>query len=162
MRLARRLEAAAIIALRANVAIAALFPAAKVRERLSDDDFTPSGELSKPVLIITADDNGRTGPSGSPIRALSLSITARMNAKLAEGDADSGDAIAAAIEAYLDTTNHKAALTAASAGSASEHKLAVMLARRTPGVQIGYEGLIRTHGYRLECQGVALEHTVAS
>lgn len=156
MRIERRLEQNAI----AFVATDATLAQYTQRERIADETLRPEtdpGEpaaLPEPVLVITAQDNGRH--SRTPIRSLRLSFIIRANAKTPAGAADPFDAICEALEQLLDNTNLKTALDSRAVAKG----LAVMLAVRNPGSTPQTVGLLRMETFSVDVKAVAVERTV--
>lgn len=121
-----------------------------IRERDEDGNVVPEDGPPRPVIIISAQDEGRAVKL-TPIRNLRLAIVVRANSKTPAGEAASFSAIGGALEDALDTTNLLNELSGST--------IAVMLATRQPGLKYRAAGFMREGTIEIECKAVKRELT---
>ena len=146
-RLEQRLEDSARAWLKTNPVLGQY----AIKERDEDHYLLPEGEISKPVIILVAKDEGRAYKL-TPIRNLRLSIIVRANSKTPGGDAASFSALGGTLENFLDTTNLVQALSSPTIG--------VMLVTRNAGIGFRESQFVREGRIGLEIKAVAAELTV--
>ena len=122
-----------------------------ILERDEDIYILPEGALPRPVIILTAKDEGRAYKL-TPIRNLRLSIIVRANSKTPGGDAASFSALGGTLEQFLDGTNLVQALSTPTIG--------VILVTRNPGIGFRESAFVREGRIVLEVKAVAAELTV--